>query len=42
MDDIMRDKLLKIALVVVGAIFFTIYPLGLFSGTAVTANITFR
>jgi uncharacterized protein DUF6632 len=30
MDDIMREKLLKIALVVIGAIFFTIYPLGLF------------
>ena len=29
MDDITREKLLKIALVVFGAIFFTIYPLGL-------------
>jgi Family of unknown function (DUF6632) len=29
MDDIMREKLLKIALVAIGAIFFTIYPLGL-------------
>jgi hypothetical protein len=29
MDDITREKLLKIALVVIGAIFFTIYPLGL-------------
>jgi hypothetical protein len=29
MDDIMREKLLKIALVAVGAIFFTIYPLSL-------------
>jgi len=29
MDDITREKLLKIALVAVGAIFFTIYPLGL-------------
>lgn len=27
MDNIMREKLLKIALVVIGAIFFTIYPL---------------
>ncbi|HWX33199.1 MAG TPA: DUF6632 domain-containing protein [Steroidobacteraceae bacterium] len=29
MDDITREKLLKIALVGFGAIFFTIYPLGL-------------
>jgi hypothetical protein len=29
MDDITRDKLLKIALVAIGAIFFFIYPLGL-------------
>jgi len=29
MDDVTREKLLKIALVAVGAIFFTIYPLGL-------------
>jgi hypothetical protein len=29
MDDIMRGKLLRIALVAIGAIFFTIYPLGL-------------
>jgi hypothetical protein len=29
MDDITREKLLKIALIAVGAIFFTIYPLGL-------------
>jgi Family of unknown function (DUF6632) len=29
MDDIMREKLLKIALVAIGAIFFTIYPLSL-------------
>jgi AraC-like DNA-binding protein len=29
MDDITREKLLKIALVAVGAIFFTIYPLSL-------------
>jgi len=27
MDEITREKFLKIALVVVGAIFFTIYPL---------------
>lgn len=27
MDNIMREKLLKSALVVIGAIFFTIYPL---------------
>ncbi len=30
MDDSTREKLLKIALVVFGAIFFLIYPLGLF------------
>ena len=29
MDEITREKFLKIALVVLGAIFFTIYPLGL-------------
>lgn len=29
MDDITREKLLKIALVTVGTIFFTIYPLSL-------------
>jgi hypothetical protein len=29
MDDITRGKLLKIALFVIGAIFFTIYPLSL-------------
>lgn len=29
MDDATREKLLKIALVAIGAIFFTIYPLGL-------------
>src|SRR5215470_9025271 len=29
MDDITREKFLKIALVAIGAIFFTIYPLGL-------------
>ena len=29
MDDITHEKLLKIALIAVGAIFFTIYPLGL-------------
>jgi len=29
MDDITREKLLKIALVLFGAIFFTIYPLSL-------------
>jgi hypothetical protein len=29
MDDVTREKLLKIALVAIGAIFFTIYPLGL-------------
>jgi hypothetical protein len=29
MDDITREKFLKIALVAFGAIFFTIYPLGL-------------
>jgi FtsH-binding integral membrane protein len=29
MDEITREKLLKIALVIFGAIFFTIYPLGL-------------
>ncbi len=29
MDEITRAKLLKIALIVFGAIFFTIYPLGL-------------
>jgi hypothetical protein len=29
MDDITREKLLKIALVIFGAIFFTIYPLSL-------------
>jgi hypothetical protein len=29
MDDVTREKLLKVALVAVGAIFFTIYPLGL-------------
>ena len=29
MDDHMREKLLKIALVAFGVIFFTIYPLGL-------------
>jgi uncharacterized protein DUF6632 len=29
MDDITREKLLKIALVTFGAIFFTIYPLSL-------------
>jgi hypothetical protein len=29
MDDITRDKLLKIALVAIGAVFFFIYPLGL-------------
>ena len=29
MDNITREKLLKIALIAVGAIFFTIYPLGL-------------
>ena len=29
MDDIAREKLLKIALVAFGAIFFTIYPLSL-------------
>jgi len=29
MDDRMREKFLKIALVTFGAIFFTIYPLGL-------------
>ena len=28
MDDITRERFLKIALVTVGAIFFTIYPLG--------------
>jgi hypothetical protein len=29
MDDVMREKLLRIALVTFGAIFFTIYPLSL-------------
>ena len=29
MDDMMREKLLKVALVAFGAIFFTIYPLSL-------------
>jgi hypothetical protein len=29
MDDVTREKLLKIALILVGTIFFTIYPLGL-------------
>ena len=29
MDDVTREKLLKVALVAIGAIFFTIYPLGL-------------
>ena len=29
MDDIMRERLLKIALVTFGAIFFTVYPLSL-------------
>ena len=29
MDDITREKLLKIALIVIGVIFFTIYPLSL-------------
>jgi hypothetical protein len=29
MDDITREKLLKMALVTFGAIFFTIYPLSL-------------
>jgi hypothetical protein len=29
MDDRMREKLLKVALVTFGVIFFTIYPLGL-------------
>ena len=29
MDDITREKLLKVALVAIGVIFFTIYPLGL-------------
>jgi len=29
MDDMTREKLLKIALIAIGAIFFTIYPLGL-------------
>ena len=29
MDNVTREKFLKIALVAVGAIFFTIYPLGL-------------
>jgi hypothetical protein len=29
MDDVTREKLLKVALIAVGAIFFTIYPLGL-------------
>jgi len=29
MDDITREKLLKIALTAIGAIFFTIYPLSL-------------
>ena len=29
MDDITREKLLKIALIVIGAILFTIYPLSL-------------
>ena len=29
MDDATREKLLRIALVAIGAIFFTIYPLGL-------------
>ena len=29
MDDVTRERLLKIALVAIGAIFFTIYPLGL-------------
>lgn len=29
MDDATREKLLKIALIAIGAIFFTIYPLGL-------------
>lgn len=47
MDDITREKLLKIALVAVGAIFFTIYPLSLIwpsdgSGTVAMGNITFR
>jgi hypothetical protein len=47
MDEVTREKLLKVALVAVGAIFFTIYPSALFgrpdgSGTAVMANIIFR
>jgi hypothetical protein len=29
MDDVTRERLLKVALVAFGAIFFTIYPLGL-------------
>jgi len=29
MDDVTREKFLRIALVAIGAIFFTIYPLGL-------------
>jgi len=29
MDDVTREKLLKVDLIVVGAIFFTISPLGL-------------
>jgi hypothetical protein len=29
MDEVTREKLLKFALVTVGAIFFTIYPLSL-------------
>ena len=47
MNDSTREKLLKIALVAFGAIFFLIYPLGLFGrragcGTAEKANITCR
>ena len=47
MDDITREKFLKIALVAFGAIFFTIYPLSLIwrrdgSGTVAMANTTCR
>jgi hypothetical protein len=47
MNDVTREKFLKIALVAFGAIFFAIYPSASFgrrdgSGTVATANITCR
>jgi len=47
MDDMTREKRLKIALIAFGAIFFTIYPLTSFgrpdgSGTVAMDSIIFR